>query len=444
MSDAVSPDTPMGASAGTVRAEATEARDAATAFRVLFAINLFNYLDRYVLPAALGSIQREFHFSDTQAGALSTAFILVYALAAFPFSLWADRGVRKNVLAVCVTLWSLATLLTGFATGFATLFAARAVVGIGEAGYFPAGTSLLSDHYPREARARVMSRWGAAQLIGLAIGFTLGGVLAGSVGWRAAFFVVAVPGLLFAWLAWRLHEPPRGRADGWATAPPMTEPLAGQLRALFATRTVVVGILIQVFAFWVLGAVSYWVSVYLQRVFGLSEGRAGIVSGAVLVVAGLVGVLLGGVLADRLTRRFIGGRVLVCGISLTLGVPCIIAALLQETLGGFLPWFLLTTICLSMYSGPLTAVTQDVVSPGMRALVVSVTLLIGHLFGDVTSPLIVGGVSDALGGGAVGLRSALLVTCPALLMVAGLVGLMGSRMVGRDLLRVEECRRAGR
>ncbi len=419
-------------------------RAATSAFWVMFAINLFNYLDRYVLPAALSKIQNEFHLSDTRAGALGTAFLFVYAIAVLPLSIWADRGVRKNVISACVALWSVATFLSGLTTGFGTLFAARALVGVGEAGYYPAGTSLLSDYYPRATRARVMSRWGAGSLIGLAIGFSLGGILAGSLGWRAAFFITGLPGLLFALLAWRMREPVRGGADGWRageTGRTATgQPLAAQLRLLFRTRTVVVGILLQSFAFWVIGAAAYWLPVYLHRAFGFKEGKAGTVSGAVLVVSGIAGVLLGGLLADRLTKRWAGGRLLACGISLTLAAPFFALAVTRTGFGLFLPCFFAAGLFLNMYSGPLTALSQDVVPPGVRALVVSVTLLIGHMLGDVSSPLIVGFISDRLGGGAHGLSRALLVTCPILLLCAGAVGVIGTRVVGRDLADMEERR----
>lgn len=430
---------PVAASGGAT-AVARVGRDAAVAFRVMFAINLFNYLDRYVLPAVLSSVQKEFHLSDTQSGALGTAFLLVYALSALPFSLWADRGVRKNVVAVCVAIWSIATTLSGFATGFATLFLARALVGVGEAGYFPAGTSLLSDYFPRAARARVMSRWGAGQLLGIAIGFGLGGVIAGKFGWRVAFLVTGLPGLIVAVLAYRMREPVRGASDNWAVPSGAALPLAAQMRTLVAIPTVVVGLALQIFAFWVLGAATYWLPVYLQRAYGFSQGRAGLVSGGALVVAGLAGVLAGGVLADMLTRRFVGGRVLACGIGLVLAAPCFALAVTSGGFVRFLPFFLLTAAFLNVYSGPLTAVTQDVVPPAQRALVVSLTLLIGHVLGDVSSPLIVGAVSDGLGGGAHGLSRALFITCPVLLLCAAAIAFVGARFVGRDLERIEAAR----
>jgi MFS family permease len=435
------------------RAGVKARRYAAYVFWVMFLINLFNYLDRYVLPAVLSNVQAEFKLTDAQGGALGTAFLLVYALAALPLSVWADRGVRKNVIGLCVGIWSLATFLSGLATGFWTLFVARALVGIGEAGYYPAGTSLLSDYFSRERRAQIMSRWGAGALVGLAIGFSLGGIVAGALNWRAAFFLTAVPGLLFAFLAFRLREPTRGIADGWqarveATSGAGGRPLATslpfvrQLGMLLGTPTIMITILVQIFGFWVLGAAAYWLPIYLQRAYALTEGEAGIVSGIVLVLAGVAGILLGGLLADILTRRVVGGRVLASGIGFLLSSPCFALAVTSSSFVSFLPFFVLSGLLLNVYSGPITAVAQDVVVPELRALVVSVSLLIAHLLGDVTSPLIVGAISDALGGHAAGLRGALLATCPAMLLIAGVIGIVGTRFVYRDLMRVEERRLA--
>src|SRR5258706_11798439 len=168
---------------------------------VMAAINFLNYMDRWVASAASPLIQKEFHLSDALVGLLGSAFLLVYAVAALPFGYWADRGVRKTVIGVGVAIWSLATLFTGFARSFAQLFLSRAALGIGEASYYPAGTSLLSDYFPKEQRGRVMSIWGAGSTLGIAVGFAGGGYIAEKYGWRNAFFFAAIPGILFALLA---------------------------------------------------------------------------------------------------------------------------------------------------------------------------------------------------------------------------------------------------
>src|SRR6184192_4674137 len=161
-------------------------------------INLLNYLDRYVAAAVAPQVQDELHLTNSEVGLFGTAFLLVYAIAAIPFGYWGDRGVRKTVIGVGVTIWSIATVLTGFARSYFQLFLSRAIVGIGEASYYPAGTSLLSDYFPKEQRSRVAAIWGAGSTVGIAIGFAGGGFIAEKYGWPKAFFVAAVPGLLFA------------------------------------------------------------------------------------------------------------------------------------------------------------------------------------------------------------------------------------------------------
>src|SRR6202022_3396238 len=126
---------------------------------VMVGINFLNYLDRYILPAVATRIQAEFHLTDSQVGLLGSAFLLVYAVATIPFGIWADRGVRKTVVGIGVTIWSLATLFTGLARSYVQLFLARAVLGIGGAGYYPAGTPLLADLFQKEGRGRAMSVW---------------------------------------------------------------------------------------------------------------------------------------------------------------------------------------------------------------------------------------------------------------------------------------------
>src|SRR5437667_200641 len=180
---------------------------------VMVGINFPNYLDRYILPAVATKIQGEFHLTDSQVGLLGSAFLLVYAVATIPFGIWADRGVRKTVVAVGVTIWSLATLFTGLARNYVQLFAARAVLGIGEASYYPAGTALLGDYFRKEGRARAMSIWAAGTAVGIAVGFAGGGIVASRLGWRTAFYMTAVPGLVFAVLAFGLREPRRGAAS---------------------------------------------------------------------------------------------------------------------------------------------------------------------------------------------------------------------------------------
>src|SRR3984893_9266786 len=171
----------------------TPTRYAAYVLALMLGINGLKYMDRWVGSAVAPLIQAEFNLSDFSVGLLGSAFTLVYALGALPFGLWADRGVRRTVIGTGVAVWSLATLLTGFTTNFAQLFATRAALGIGEASYYPAGTSLLGDYFPRRLRGRVMAIWSAGPAFGIAAGFAGGGLLAVRFGWLVPFFVTAAP-----------------------------------------------------------------------------------------------------------------------------------------------------------------------------------------------------------------------------------------------------------
>src|SRR6266487_1785218 len=183
------------------------------AFSILFTINVLNYADRYVLPAILPKVQQDLGLTTIEEGLLGSSFLLVYGLTTLPLGAWADRGVRKNIISLWVSIWSLATTLGGLSRNFWQLISVRTVLGVGEAGYGPASLSLLGDFFTRAQRGRVLSYWSAGNLVGAAIGFTLGGLVADAFGWRWAFYIVGIPGLIAAYLAWRISEPERGVFD---------------------------------------------------------------------------------------------------------------------------------------------------------------------------------------------------------------------------------------
>ena len=404
------------------------------ALGVMVAINFLNYMDRYIPTAVSPIIQKEFHLSLTQVGLLATAFLLVYALTAVPFGLWADRGVRKNVIAVGIAIWSVATVLTAFVTSFYQLFLTRAVVGIGEASYYPAGTSLLADHFPKDSRARAMSIWNAGTAVGIAVGFVGAGVIAEHTSWRVAFLVAAVPGLVLAMMAWRMREPLRGAAE--QRGPKVEVIKAASLRTfvgLLRIRSLLVAVLAQTLLFWVLGANVTFLPIFVANRFGVTPGTASTISGGVIVVGGLVGTLLGGWLADRRNRVSARGNFEVPIAGFVLAALFIALALLAPSLSLFIPAFLLSVVFIYFYSGPLTAVGQNVVSPGLRASAVTMLLLVGHLFGDSWSPTAVGALADSIG-----LRNALLITSPTVMLAAAVVAAWGLNSIGRDTTAMEE------
>ena len=406
---------------------------------LMVGINLLNYLDRYVAAAVAPEVQDEFHLTNSEVGLFGTAFLLVYAIAALPFGYWGDRGVRKTVIGVGVTIWSIATVLTGFARSYAQLFLSRAVVGIGEASYYPAGTSLMSDWFPKEQRARVMSIWGAGSTIGIALGYAGGGYIADKLGWRAAFFIAGLPGMALALLAFQMREPLRGAVEKAGPAVARTaEASVRKFLDLLQIPTLRATIISQTLLFFVLASNAFWLPTVLQRRFDMSSTRAGLLSGGVIVVGGLVGTLAGGWLADRRALKSPSAHLETGIVGFLAGAVLIAIAILSPLNVGpipvFVPVFLLTVVCLYLYSGPFTAVAQNVVSPGLRASAVTLLLFIAHVFGDSHAPFDIGYLSDVFGNN---LQLALLITSPTGLVLAAVVAAMGLRSVKHDTDRME-------
>lgn len=402
---------------------------------VMVGINFLNYMDRYVASSVAASIQKELHVSDSALGFLGTAFLLVYAVAAVPFGFWGDRGVRKTVIGVGVAIWSIATLFTGFARSYVQLFASRAIVGVGEAGYYPSGTSLLADYFPKDQRSRVSAIWGAGATVGIAVGYAGGGIIADKLGWRAAFFFAALPGLLLAILAFTMREPLRGAVEATGKAVAHTaEASLAKFWELLKIPTLRATIVAQTLLYFVLASNAFWLPTYLQRKFTLTAGSAGLLSGGVIVAGGVIGILAGGWIADRRALTTAKAHLEVGIAGFLAGAVLIAIAIVSPNLTIFIPFFFLTVVCLYLYQGPYTAVAQNVVSPALRASAVTLLLFISHVFGDSHAPYDIGVLSDHLGAN---LQAALLITSPTLLLLAAVAAATGLGAVKRDTEKME-------
>ena len=415
-------------------------RQAWFGFTILFIINVLNYADRYVLPAVLPKIQADLGLTPLQEGLLGSSFLFVYAIATLPLGVWADRSVRKNIVALCVGIWSVATVLAGFTVNFVQLFSVRSVLGIGEAGYARASLSLLGDFFSKEKRGRILSYWSSGTLLGAAIGFALGGLVADTFGWRYAFFLVGIPGLIAAFLAWRMHEPKRGAFESSEGSEPNSVPVhgsigkdfQGSLKILRHIPTYWTLVAALVFSFFTIGGTSFWLPSYIVNSFHLSVGRAGLISGAVLVGSGLIGTVAGGWLADMVQRRRPEGRLLVAACGFLIGAPLVFVALLIHSLPLFVSVFIIAAISLNFCTGPLNAVIQDVISPALRATAIGLSLLLAHLLGDAAAPFVIGAIANNTS-----LGLALTATAPTFLFLAGLACLVGLRTVARDMRRMQ-------
>jgi MFS family permease len=364
---------------------------------VLALINFLNYVDRMVIAPLVPFLRADvaeggLGLSSEQIGLLQTAFMAVHSLASIPLGLLADRWVRKRLIAFGVGSWSIATALAGLAGSFTQIFFARAAVGVGEACYAPAATSLISEKFSEGARARALGVFQVGMVFGGAIGVISGGLVAGEWGWRAAFFVVGIPGLLLAVVAMLIHELPRPAAM-------MTRTKLGNLTSFINPAVVwinVCGILVTAFT----GAVMFWGPDFIIRYhYGddLSHIQAVSVSfGTVATVAGVGGTIAGSLLADRLEKRMPGsGRLIAIAIGVFLSAPC--AAL------GFIvkdPTLLYAALGLGVffnvfYVGPILASLHGVVAPDRRGLATGTYFLVIHLLGDAISPTIVGILDEA-------------------------------------------------
>src|SRR6266852_6758348 len=367
------------------------------AFTILLIINILNYADRYLLPAVLPKIQKDFGLTPFQEGLLGSSFLFVYALATLPVGVWADRSIRKKIIALCVGIWSVATGLAGFTSNFLQLFTVRSILGIGEAGYAPASLSLLGDLFSKTRRGRILSYWSSGQLIGAAFGLNAGETL-------------TTPA--HASLA----------KDFWGSIK--------KLRQIPTYWTLVVAL---VFSFFTIGGTTFWMPTYVVDTFHLSVSQAGVIAGGVVVGSGLIGTVAGGWLADFAQRRRPEGRLLVAALGFLLGTPLVLIALSIHTLPLFIAVFVVAGIFLTFCVGPLNAVIQDVIMPGMRATALGLALLLAHLLGDAAAPLVIGAIASAHS-----LFFALIITAPIFLFLAGLICLLGLRTVARDMQRMQE------
>lgn len=399
-----------------------------TTLAILTLINLINYLDRYVIAGMLPLVQSEFSRTDAEMGVLSSSFLLVYAIAS-PFTgVLGDRFPRKWFVGGGVLVWSAATIWSGFAGSFGELLLARAVIGIGEAGYAAVAPGLISDLYDQKKRGRMLSLFYAALPVGSALGFTIGGAVGQHYGWRSAFLVAGLPGLFLAFLSLAMAEPRRGAADSQDAL--VGSSIGTILRTLFGTRSFVVNTAGYTAATFAMGGLAAWWPTFLFRIRGVPLDRAGFLFGAILVVSGFLGTLAGGWLGDRLQQKNKGGYFLVSGGGLLLATPAALVGILSADPAVYWGATFVALFFLFFNTGPLNAAICNVVPAGMRASAIAVNVLIIHLLGDALSPWIIGRISD-VSNLAVGVS----INCAAM-AVSGLILVFGAGVLRRDMERI--------
>jgi MFS family permease len=368
---------------------------AGAALAVLTFINLFNYLDRYVVSTLVESLRRsELHLTDTQAGSLMSGFLIVFALVGPIFGFLGDSRSRPRLIAFGVACWSIATALSGLAWNFASLFAARAAVGVGEAAYVTIGPSLLSDYFPPGDRGRVMAIFFCAIPVGSALGYVVGGFMDVHFGWRMAFFVAGVPGLVLALLCLGLRDPPRGSQDGKETAEPeaASRPAANYL-ALLKNRPYVLTIAGYAAYTFALGGLAYWIPAFLERVRHVPEKSATFSFGIIVVITGFVGTFAGGWLGDfcaRYTRR---AYLWISAVATLAAGPFAWLALTVAAPRTYLICMVIAQLLMFLSTGPINATIMNIVRPTQRSSANALGVFSIHLLGDVPAPLLIGLIS---------------------------------------------------
>jgi MFS family permease len=382
------------------------------------------------LTPFLDWFQRAFGFEPMLAliGTLAMAFMIVYTVTAPIFGRMAERCSRWVLVGVAIMLWSLASGASGLATSFLMLLVTRCFVGIGEAAYGPVAPSVLSDFYPVKVRGRVLAWFYMAIPVGSASGYLLGGLMAGlnsDHGWRWAFYLVVVPGIVLGLCCFFMHEPPRGQAD-LAVEAPFPRLAWKDYRILLRTPSYILCTLGMTAMTFALGGIGFWMVYYLQEKRGLTESSA-IVFGTITVVAGLVATLLGGMAGDRLRARCGGSYFLVSGIAMLAGLPMFLAVLYVP-----FPWawgcIFMACFCLFFNTGPTNTILANVTHPAMRATAFALNIFVIHSFGDVISPVIIGMIADKHQGD---MNMAFQVV-GFMFLVSGTVWLLGMRFLARD------------
>lgn len=399
---------------------------------MLTIVYAFNFIDRQILVILQEPIKNDMQLSDAQLGLLSGfTFAVIYVTAGIPIAFWADRTNRRNIVATALTVWSGMTALSGLVQNYGQLLLARIGVGLGEAGGSPPAHSMISDYYPPQQRATALSFYSSGIYVGILLGYAFGGVLAAAFGWRMAFMVVGIPGVVFALILFlTVREPLRGRWD--SAAANASKPTIGETLVLLRSRP----------SFWYIALgcamtsfVAYgngnFLPSFLIRNHGMNIADVGLVLSLAAGISGAIGTFAGGYMADRLVpgdRRWYAWVPLLGG---ALAFAPYFYVLLGDNTTAILVVLFFVSIVNSFYLGPSIAVSHAMVPPRMRALTSAVLFFVLNMIGLGLGPFLTGLVSDLLQpiSGDDNLRHAMLVTA-----TLGLTGILMFYLASRRLL----------
>jgi MFS family permease len=399
-------------------------------FMLLFLLYMFDYIDRMVVTSMFTSIERDWGISHTQSGLLVSAVYWAIVLLTFPVSILVDRWSRTKTIGVMAIMWSMATAICALTGNFVQLFMARLLIGVGEAGYAPGGSAMISGLYPIDKRAKMMGLWNASIPLGSAIGVLLGGIIAVKLGWKHAFGIVAIPGLIVAILFLfvkdyktvdlsfidksqnKVKMEKKDIIKEFISKPSVILTYFGMASVVFVTTSMLT-----------------WLPTYFEKVRGIPQQTAGQMASVVMMLA-IVGAPLGGFLTDKWRKTRENARLLFPAVSTLLAAITLFVALalLKGTIQ-YVALLIFGVLILAFISGA-AAVTQDVIHPGLRATSYAIAVVVQNLLGASTAPVIMGKIYDLTN-----IQTALSVL-PVVLIVGAFLFWLGSRYYLKDLGRV--------
>ncbi len=405
----------------------TTRRAAIWGLAVIFTANFFNYMDRSLVSAMERHLRPAFGLSSAEFGFLWTLFTLGYMVCAPPIGGLADRRHRPRLFAVCIVIWSLATVACGWTDSKSVLYAARVLIGVGEAGCLIIGPALISDLFPQQARGKALSVF----YLGLPLGGTAAFLLssaAGTLGWRNLFYLAGVPGFLIAALIWYLPDPPRGGESGGHKKPTLRDYVA-----LLRNRTLLLIILAQTFAVIVLIPLMHFGKEFFIEARHMSEEQASLALGILVLAAGALGNVLSGVIGDRLAKRGVkGAYALLAGVAFLAGWPCILIGFKVLTPWVYLPALGVGCFCYFLCMPAVNTQIANVVSPMQRAAAWALAVFVLHLLGDTVAPPVFGKISETVS------RENTFAWFSCSLILAGVCCLLASRTAADDQARAAE------
>lgn len=410
-------------------------------FILLWLLYFFDYVDRMVVVSLFPFLKSEWGLTDAQCGALVSAVYWAIVFFSFPVSIMVDRWSRKKSIGIMAVMWSLATMACAFTKNFSQLFVARTAIGLGEAGYAPGGTAMISALYPEKRRAFMVGLWNISIPLGMATGIVLGGLIATHWGWRHAFGIVAIPGLFIAILFFFVKdyktvglEQTVQQQAAESIASPAKKKMSKMdiVRAFSRTPSLLLTYLGFAGMMFLTISLSSFLPTYFQRVHGAPLQKATLLTSGVMLMA-IIGSPLGGWIADRWMKKRIPARLLVSTISALLSAVLFFAGLhLFSGLTVQYPLLILGGIAAMAWASSAIAVTQDVVHPGLRAISYALCVIAQNLLGSSLGPIVTGALSDAYG----------IATALKLATLAALVSCVlfysGSRFYKKDLDKVEK------